>query len=324
MNTDVRLDELLSGCSSVAISGHVRPDGDCVGSCLGLWLYLREYYPQIDAHVYLGPFSETFLFLDGADRIEHSAEQAVPVDLMFALDCGDAGRLDCFRHLLDTAGRSVNIDHHVTNTYFADFNHVDPHASSTSELVCDLIGTDKISRSAAEALYMGIVHDTGVFQYTCTSRHTMELAGALMEKGIAYSDIVENTFFTKTYRQKQILGRALLESNCLMNGKVIYTAITQKIMKFYGVDPVDLDGIVQQLRSTRGIEAAVFLYEKGPQEWKVSMRSAGKVDVSSIAVYFGGGGHKMAAGADMQGSMHDVLNNLTALIEQQLEGVCTC
>src|SRR5699024_5463593 len=146
------------------------------------------------------------------------------------------------------------------NGSFADVNYVEPEASSTCELVCQILEEDKITKEMAEALYMGMAHDTGLFTYSCTSSRTMRTAGMLMDKGIDFTDIVDRTYVQKTYLQNQILGRALLESITMLDGKIIFSAIRQKDMAFYGVEPKDLDGIVQQLRSTRGVEGAIFLY----------------------------------------------------------------
>ncbi len=171
----------------------------------------------------------------------------------------------------------------------------------------------------AECLYTGIVHDTGVFKYSCTSRKTMEIAGKLMEKGIDFGGIIDNSFYKKTYIQNQILGRALLESITFFEGRCIFSAIRRNEMEFYGVDSKDLDGIIDQLRLTEGVEVAIFIYQTGAQEFKVSMRSQKVVDVSRIAAYFGGGGHVRAAGCSMNGSIHDVINNLSDEIARQLK-----
>ena len=206
----------------------------------------------------------------------------------------------------------------MSNEGYADVNYIFPEASSTCELLYDLMDSEKITEPVAQALYMGIINDTGVFQYSCTSPKTMRIAADLMEKGIDFSGIVEKTFFEKTYLQNQILGRALLESMMMLDGKCIVSAVKQRTMEFYGVTAKDMDGIVSQLRCTKGVEVAIFLYESGVQEYKVSMRSKETVDVSRIASYFGGGGHLRAAGCTMQGSIHDVVNNLTKHIEKQL------
>lgn len=162
-------------------------------------------------------------------------------------------------------------------------------------------------------------HDTGVFQYSNTSIRTMEIAGKLMAKGIDFSTIISESFYQKTYVQNQVLGRALLESILFCDGQCIFSVMRKKDMEFYGVTSKDMEGIVEQLRSTAGVECAIFLYEKEFQEFKVSMRSKKKVDVSRVAAYFGGGGHVRAAGCTMNGRIHDVINNLSEHIAKQLE-----
>lgn len=313
------LAEEMKGVRSVAISGHVRPDGDCVGACLAVYNYIREQYPDVEAQVYLDPIPEVFSFLKGADEICHSPSGETEYDLFIALDSGDRERLGNALACFGRAGRTICIDHHISNQGYAGKNYIVPEASSTSELVFGILEEEKISREVAEALYVGIVHDTGVFQYSCTSEATMQTAGKLMGKGIDFTRIVDDTFYKKTYVQNQILGRALLESILLLDGRCIVSRVLKRDMEFYGVEPKDLDGIVSQLRVTAGVEVAIFLYETDNQEYKASMRSNGPVDVSRIAGYFGGGGHKKAAGCIMHGSFYDVVNNLTLHIEKQLE-----
>ena len=136
--------------------------------------------------------------------------------------------------------------------------------------------------------------------------------------GFDFSKLIDETFFEKTYVQNQVLGRALLESIRFMDGRCIFSSIDLKTMEFYKVVPKDLDGIVSQLRITKGVECAIFLYQTKTLEYKVSLRSNGKVDVAAIASYFGGGGHVRAAGCTMQGTVHDCVNNLSEQIEKQL------
>ena len=195
-----------------------------------------------------------------------------------------------------------------------------PDASSTSELIYDLLDYGKMSVETAECLYTGMVHDTGVFRYSCTHPSTMRAAAALMEKGIDFTKIITETFDEKTYAQNQILGRALLESFLFMDGRCIVSYVTKEEMDFYQVKAKHLDGIVSQLRLTKGVEVAMFIYEHESQVFKVSLRSNGSVDVSKIASYFGGGGHVKAAGCDLAGSMYDVINNISEQIEKQLLG----
>jgi len=176
----------------------------------------------------------------------------------------------------------------------------------------------RISKSTAECLYTGIIHDTGIFKYANTTENTMYAAGKLISKGIDFNKIIDDSFYRKTYIQNQILGRALLESMTFLHGKCIVSGIRAKDMEFYQVTNKDLDGIIEQLRVTEGVECAIFCYEIGIHEYKVSMRSNSYVDVSQIAAYFGGGGHIRAAGCTMNGSFHDVINNLSLQIERQI------
>ena len=249
-------------------------------------------------------------------KTDCSAEKTY--DLFLSLDASDKERLGAAVKYLDTAKHTVCIDHHITNGGFAEVNWIVADASSTSELVWKTMEEEKISKHTAEALYMGIAHDTGVFQYSNTSPETMQIAGSLIAKGIDFSRIVDDTFYKKTYVQNQILGRALVESILLLDGRVIVGRLREKDMEFYGATPADLDGIVSQLRVTEGVEVAIFLYETGNHEYKVSLRSNGPVDVSAVCAYFGGGGHVKAAGCTMHGTIYDVINNLTLHIEQQL------
>ncbi len=316
----LQLTLLLENIKTVGITGHIRPDGDCVGSTLGLYNYITENYPDISVDLYLGDFSESFGFLKNSGNIIHNyAGVENEYDLFFVMDCGDVDRIGDAAGMFNAAKKTVCIDHHITTRKFADENYVVSDASSTSELVFNILDKDKISRETAECIYLGIVHDTGVFQYSCTSSATMRAAGVLMDKGINFSKIVEETFYQKTSHQNQILGRALLESITFLHGRAIVSVIKKEIMKLYEVTPKDLDGIVNQLKLTKGIECAIFMYETATHQYKVSLRSTDKVDVSKIAAYFSGGGHVRAAGCTMNGNMYDVINNLSVKIEEQLE-----
>ena len=146
----------------------------------------------------------------------------------------------------------------------------------------------------------------------------MQVAAGLISYGFDFSKIIDETFYEKTYVQTQVMGRAVAESVRFMDGKCIFSVVDKEMMEFYGVGSKDLDGIINQLRIVKGVECAIFLYQSGNMEYKVSMRSNGLVDVASIAVFFGGGGHVRAAGCTMRGTVHDVINNLSAQIALQI------
>ena len=207
----VKLYEVLKGAKRAGIAGHVRPDGDCTGSCLALYQYIGLYFPEVAVDVYLEEIPNSFHMLTGADEICHGLPENMVYDVFFALDCGDVGRLGFAGTLFEKAKKTVCIDHHVSNESFADVNQIVPDASSTSELIYNLMDKEKITKEVAEALYLGIVHDTGVFQYSSTKPSTMEAGAELLRKGIDGPKIIEKTFFEKTYAQNQVLGKALLE-----------------------------------------------------------------------------------------------------------------
>ena len=313
------LNKILEQADKIAIGGHVKPDGDCVWSCMGMYLYIKENFPDKHVDVYLEDIPESFKFLKDIDVLRHEIDETEKYDLFICQDCGDKERLGFSAPLFDSAAHTFCIDHHISNQEFAEKNYVIADASSTSELVYNLFNKEKISLNIAEALYLGIVHDTGVFQYSCASPSTFRAAADLLEKGVDAPTLIQKTFYEKTYAQNQILGRALLESILFMDGKCIASYIKKRVMEFYGITPKDLEGIVSQMRNTEGVEVAVFMYEIEPNVYKVSLRATNDVDVSRVAQKFGGGGHKKAAGLTMSGSPHDVLNNISKEIELQLE-----
>ena len=312
------LEEKLLSAKKVAITGHVNPDGDCIGSVLAIYNYISTVYPEIKLSAYLEEFSDKFMFLKNSENIKQSVEEDEEFDLLICVDSADIQRLGFSEVLLQKSKESINIDHHVTNTKFTDETCLEADASSTAEVIYTLLNKEKIDKAVAECLYTGMVHDTGVFRYSCTSPKTMRIAADLMEKGIDYTTIVDESFYEKSYLQNQILGRTLLESILILDGKCIFSYVNRKMMNFYEVTKKDLDGIIEQLRQTRGVEVAIFLYEMETQKYKVSLRSKNKVDVSKIASFFGGGGHVRAAGCTMDGTVHDIINNISIHIEQAL------
>ncbi len=315
----IDLRQLTQDVSSIAISGHIRPDGDCIGSTLGLYNYLKKIYPEKSIKLYLQNPNPLFSFLKGFDEIITESPQDEKADIFFALDLSEKARLGDNAVLFDNAVNTACIDHHENDGIFSKNDYIVPEASSTAELVYGLIDEELIDTDIAQCIYIGIVHDTGVFQYNSTHRSTMEIGGKLLEYGFDHYRIIERTIFQKTYIQNQILGRALLESIVFIDGKCIVSAIDRKTMDFYGATSKDLEGIANQLRYTTGIDCAIFMYEIGPQEYKVSLRSTDRVDVAKVAKTFGGGGHKKAAGLTMAGSFHDVVNNISKIIEKQLK-----
>lgn len=155
-----------------------------MGSCVGLYQYLTDNYGEKEIDIYLEDIPEALHLIPGTEKIKHEIPEGKVYDLFLALDCGDIKRLGFSQPLFENAKDTVCIDHHISNEAFAEHNYIVADASSTSELVYNLLDKEKITREIAEALYVGIVHDTGVFQYSCTAPSTFRMAAELLEKGV--------------------------------------------------------------------------------------------------------------------------------------------
>lgn len=288
---------------------------------MGMALYLEKAMPEAKVDVFLGDFSKALeRNIRGVDQIRHDYLTDVErYDAFICLDCekerlGDA--LDYFMK----AGKRINIDHHKTNPGSGDVNYVEPTASSACELAYTTMDPAYLDRDIAQNLYIGMVTDTGVFQYSNTGRRTMEIAGRLLDYGFDFSAIIREVFFEKSYIQQQILGRALLESIRFLDGRCIVSRIDRETMKFFQATSSDMDGVSSELLQTEGVVCSIFMYEMEPMQYKVSLRSTGEVDVAAIASMFGGGGHARAAGCTCNGAhYHDIINSMSAEIEKQLQ-----
>ena len=335
-NKEDLLEKILQGKNTVALGGHVRPDGDCVGSCVGLFLYIKKNFPQKEVDVYLEPIPPAFSLITGNDQIKSQKDvsfvygelqdeettQSLDVlndtvksyDLFITLDCAGKDRLGFSTPFFDKAQSTFCIDHHISNKGFADLNYIVPEASSTSELVYSLLDDDRMDKEIADALFMGIIHDTGVFRFDNTSSTTLKVVANLMKKGVKNDEIIEKTFYERTFPQNKIIGKALLQSELILDDQCVLCVVTRDEMSRYNVSSLDLDGIVSQLWLVKDIHVAIFMYELETGDFKVSLRSSDKVDVSEIAKKFGGGGHKKAAGFEMKESSEKIVESVSSEI----------
>jgi len=312
-----RLFELIENSKTISIVGHIRPDGDCIGSCLGLYNYINDNYSGKRVDVFLEPIMEKFKFLNGASEIINETTDEI-YDICISVDCSDTDRHGDFIQIFPNAKNTVCIDHHKSNNGFGDLFYWDPDASSACEMVCRLLDVDKISKNCAEALYLGIVHDTGVFKFSSTTQDTMCIVGKLISKGIDTQYIIDESFYKVGYIQNRLTGKALMDSKLYLDGRVIATCITNEIFEEFGATRDDTDGIIDKLRVTDGVEVAILAYQTGENTFKFSARSISKVDVSIISVHFGGGGHIRAAGFCMDGAYDESLDKILTLIAEQL------
>lgn len=313
-----KLLELIENAKNIAITGHVSPDGDCTGSTLALYNYITENFEGKQVRVCLEKPSIKFSYMNGFDLI--SEDPFSEADLLVTLDASDKERLGSRGVMLDTAKESICIDHHVTNTNFAKFNIVEDFRSSTCELLYTLLDYNKISVNTAVCLYTGIVHDSGVFKYQSTTRQTMEIAGALIDKGFDFTKIIDDTYFKKNFNATRLLGLVLTNAKLIFDGKCCYGLLDYDTWTGYIDDKKKMDGIIDNLRNIDGVEIALFMYETAKDEHKVSLRSI-NADVSAIAAELGGGGHMRAAGATVHGKADELLENtILPMIKKELNG----
>lgn len=312
------------GAASIGITGHVNPDGDCVGSVMALWQFLRKVYPDTQIDVMIEEPPAIFDFVEGVSEIVTDYEREMVYDIMIVTDtvpdrCGEAIKY------IETAKKVINIDHHISNQGGCDVDHIVSDASSAAEVVYELIAQKEeykkyIDKEMAQTLYIGIIHDSGVMQYSNTSPKTLRIVAELIAFGFDFPKLIDETFYEKTEVQSKLLGKALMDAYTLMDGRVMVSMTDLKTLREYGADKKDLSGIVNQLRIVKGVDVAVYIYETGENAYKVSMRSCtDTIDVSKVSAYFGGGGHVRAAGCNVEGTYEEIISKVTEQLSLQME-----
>ncbi len=312
----MKINEVIGDAKTIGIAGHVRPDGDCVGSCMALYNYLKKNRQDLEVRVFLEYVDPKFTLIANTDQIETDGFDGTVFDLFIALDTASLDRLGENVKYFDAAKRTYCIDHHKSNPGYADDNYVVAEAGSASEVLFEFLELDLFNREIAEPMYMGIAHDTGVFRFQSTTPKTMRIAADLMEYEIDTNEILEETYYKKSYNQMMITAHIQSNATLVMDGKCIYGYCTAEMMEQYGITKNDLDAVIASIRNVEGVEVALFIYPLGDNHFKGSLRSRKYVDVSEIAQKFGGGGHVRAAGFDVEGSLEDSINMILKEIEK--------
>lgn len=314
----MKIDDLLVGINTLAITGHVHPDGDCVGSTLALYNYVKKNFPEIKVSLFLEEPSDKLAFIKGFDEIISDYPVRDGFDLMIVLDSATLDRVGKADKYFKKSKKTVCIDHHISNIGYAMENYIEADASSASEIIYTCLDENKIDRDIAISIYTGIVYDTGVFKYPSTSSKTMEIVSKLLKFDIPADFIIDESFYQKSYNENRIFGYALQNSKLAFDGKVIYASISKKDMQDFDVTSKELDGIVPQLRLTKGVIVAVFSYETLAGDIKFSLRSIDPFDVNKVASAFGGGGHVRASGCTLQGTLEDTMPKVLTEIAKYL------
>lgn len=303
--------ELAQKAENVYIIGHVNPDGDCIGATIAFAMLLEK--KGIGAKVLLSNVPDTYSYLPIQKWVTNKVD--TPIDLLVVLDCGDMGRLGEFEEAAKQAKTIVNIDHHFSNPSFGHYNLVDADASSTSEMIFNIIDDEALlDEEIAKALYTGIIYDTGIFKHSCTTRRTHQVAGKLIQYGFAFSEIIDRLFFTKSLVGLKLQSKAIENIRTYSNEQIILSYLTEEEVNTLGASKKESEGIIQMLNEVEGVEVAAFLFPVGLDKYKVSLRSRGKVDVCKVAMAFGGGGHIKASGCTMDGPLDNAIESLIVTI----------
>ena len=325
---DTRFDEaikhLKKGRRFLVVS-HVSPEGDAVGSLLGLALALRSVGKYALAYLE-DPVPELFTFLPGADTVAHDLEGKGPFDATFAVDCGQKERLGKGFVALKEPGTIINIDHHATNDMFGDINVIEPGASAAGELVYDFCKAAKIeiNKDIAVNLYVAIHTDTGSFKYSSATADSFTKTGDLVRRGAEPWEISRHVYENQPAKKYKLLGMVLSTLEIIPgphdgeNRDIATIVVTLDMFKSTGTEKDLADGFVNYARGIQGVGVGVLFREAGLNEYKISMRSKGGVDVASVATLFGGGGHRNAAGCMIKGTLEEVRARVVEEIKKKM------
>lgn len=323
MNNIDSIIEYIRRSNDIIVTSHISPDGDNIGSTLGMYYFLNKLNKNVYYVLDDNP-PQNLKFLVQNINILKSSEVNLSNYSIIALDCGDKRRICLSEELINNAKTIICIDHHASNDNYGDLNYVDIDASSTSELVYNLIQryneiyeSNIIDEKIATCLYTGLVTDTGNFAYSSTHPSSFEMAKQLLILGAQRDNIIQNVFQSNPYNYYKLLGEALNTLE-IIDEKVASIEVTKEMLKNNVISFNDVDGITSYTRDIEGVEVGVLLKEKKENEVKVSLRSKNYVDVSAIAKEFGGGGHIRAAGCTIYDS---VPNAKKKVLEEVLKSI---
>ena len=295
----------LQSCKTILISVHKSPDGDALGSQLALMLALEKMGKTVTVHN-LDPVPEIYRFLPHQARITSGPAVAGRFDAMIVLDA-DPPRTGLFSGEYPAA-TLINIDHHITNPVIWPLTWLDAAASATGEMIYKLVTQAglPIDRDMALCLYTAIFTDTGSFRYTNTSPECMRISATLLEAGADSWLVTEHVYESYSFNRLKLLGAVLGDMERSPDNRIAWVVVTDELYKKTGTTSEDTDSFVNYVRSVSGVEVAILFRQTAQKQYKISLRSKGRVDISSLAQALGGGGHKNAAGSTLDGTLEDV------------------
>lgn len=317
MNSLPEIAARLQEAQDILVTAHIMPDGDSIGSLLGLGMALRNADRRVTMYSADG-VPDRFRFLHGSEQVLSGELPQTDFDCVVALDCSDERRIKPIWEQLKTRF-VINIDHHPTNTRYGSMNYVDAAAAATGEIVWQLLAEMGISvnEDVASALYVAISTDTGSFKFESTSPQTHRVAASLLETGIRLAEITPRVFDMRSRTAICVLREALQTLQYSADGRVAWIALTEKEMDRCGARDEDLDGLVNYAKNIEGVEAGLIFREKADGTVKVGFRSH-KIDVGRLAEKMGGGGHARAAGCSLEMSLPEAMDEVLTTVAKEI------
>ncbi|MCA9405976.1 MAG: bifunctional oligoribonuclease/PAP phosphatase NrnA [Candidatus Omnitrophica bacterium] len=303
------------------ISTHVNPDPDALCSELAV----AEYLKSIGKEVMIlneEAVPSRFHFLPGVKQMKSldNAPKTLKYDVVLVVDCGDFSRIGRVCDVLDKTKPVFNIDHHITNDQFGQYNLVEPKASSTAELLFELLEKAKVklTKSLAVNLYTGIMTDTGSFRYENTTARTHEIISRLMQFDIQPDKLYRTLYESIPLKDIEAFTQVINNFSSVANGKIACLHLKKSLVAKFSEDFDLRDAIFKFLRSVQGIEVIVILTEVSRKETRLNFRSTNKVNVAKIARYFNGGGHRKASGGRLDVGLKKANDIVIAKIKKEL------
>ena len=294
-----RVAAVLRTADQISLACHVNPDGDALGSMLGLFHVLRAAGRDVVA-TFPPPFivAPHYRELPGLDLLTKPEDFPATPAVMLTFDCGSLDRLGGLAPAASAAGELIVIDHHISNDRYGTINVIEPDAAASGWVVQRLVDTLglPLNRDAAVCLYAAIVCDTGRFQYDTTTPEVFDLARRLTEFDVPVARLSRSLFEEHRFAYLRLLGEALADAELVHDQHFVWTAVTQSMLARHDVTLEEVEGLIDILRRTAEAEVTCVLKQEADGTVRVSLRSLGAVDVRRIAEAHGGGGHRYAAG----------------------------
>ena len=294
---------------NIVLISHLNPDGDALGSSLSIFNILKKMGKNVSV-VNMSNLPTYLDFLPNYDKVKNRLPKKI--DLMISFDCGSFDRLG----IEEKPSFLINIDHHISNTNYGEINLIEENAASTSQVVFNILEANgvEIDKESAICIYTALITDTGNFQYESVTSEVFRVASELVKAGVKPEYISKMLYERDKLSRLRFLAKALDKLEIFADGKIGLIEITNEMLQSTGADKDDTEGVVNMIRKLKSVEVAVMLREEENGDIKMSLRSKNYVDVSKIAIKYGGGGHIRASGATFKDSSFEKIKE-TILID---------